>query len=341
MKYSSPRNIQLVRLSTEDAQDYFHQLPADQQLVSLSPQFAAADAHRAAEIRCVHLAVTGQNHNWIDSIHIKPLRDGGWGAISPYGYGGAVSSSRDPAWIDATYAAYSEWCARHEVVAEFRRFHPCSSGPILFKGAKTFNRQTVSVDVGATSTGASYNSLARRKIRRCISAGVTSHWTCDAGQWERFSGFYREAMELLHAAPGYLFPEAYFQALQNVAGAKLCICSRDGKWLSAGVYLFGPEVVEYHLGANSPDGQEVGSPFLMQHAAIRRATDEGAHSLYLGGGTDPDDKNPLLFYKKCFSKNMLPFFTGQAVHDDERYWELAGRAGYDRINSPPERILLD
>jgi hypothetical protein len=78
----------------------------------------------------------------------------------------------------------------------------------------------------------------------------------------------------------------------------------------------------------------------MQHAAAGRGRAEGAHSLYLGGGTSPEPDNPLLFHKLGFSRRMLPFCTGQAIHDEAAYWALAAQAGLDRAN-PPARLLFD
>jgi hypothetical protein len=142
------------------------------------------------------------------------------------------------------------------------------------------------------------------------------------------------------AAPWYHFGDAYFEALQGVPGAWLCICEVEGAWASAGAYLLGETVVEYHLGASSAAGHDAGTAYLLQAAAARHGQQAGAGALYLGGGTTPAADNTLLFYKKSFSRRLLPFRTGQTIHDEDAYWSRAALAGHDRAH-PPARILLD
>jgi hypothetical protein len=118
------------------------------------------------------------------------------------------------------------------------------------------------------------------------------------------------------------------------------VCEHEGRWLSAGVYLLEGGLLEYHLGASSPEGKDVGTPCLLQAQAAAWGQAQGAQALYLAGGTDPSPDNPLLFYKLGFSRRTLPFSVGEAIHDDNRYWAAAARLGFDR-DHPPPRLLLD
>ena len=148
-------------------------------------------------------------------------------------------------------------------------------------------------------------------------------------------------MQDLQATPFYFFPNSYFEALSQLPCAHLLVCERDGRWLSAGVYLLEKGgVLEYHLGASSREGKEIGTPSLLQAQAAAWGQAQGAHSLYLGGGADSSPDNKLLFYKLGFSRRTLPFLVGEAIHDDNRYWAAAGRLGFDHTR-PPARLLLD
>ena len=324
------------------AQRQFETLPQELQLVSLSPRFAAADATRQDALQARFLGFRQDGQLWLNSIHVRPLpgSNGALGAISPYGYGGPLSNSLDSGFLRAAWEAYTRWCREHSVLAEFCRFHPQAANH-RFSGAEASeNRQTVSVDLRAEELQSQYSALARRKLKRAQASGARARFSRDAGDWRRFAGFYRDAMQAAGAAGWYLFGDGYFQAMSELPEAWLCICEAGDTWWSAGLYLFGREVIEYHLGASAPQGHEAGTPTLMQHEAAQQGRAAGAHSLYLGGGTDTRGDNPLLFHKLSFSRRQLPFFIGQTIHDEQTYWAVAERAGHDRAN-PPARILLD
>ncbi len=335
--------MRLAALSTQEAQARFERLPPALRIASLSPAFAAADTQRDPTLRCVHASLEGGEAEWIHSVHLRPLagQSGVWGATSPYGYGGPLTPATDAAFLARAWSAWQAWCREEGVLAEFCRFHPQAyASPRAFGGTVKENRQTVSVDLTVPEVAAGFNSLTRRKIRRTQQAGVQARWSRDPADWARYAPFYRDAMQDLQAAPFYYFPDAYFEALSRLPCTHLLVCEREGRWLSAGVYLLEGGVVEYHLGASSPEGKETGTPSLLQAEAARWGQARGAHSLYLAGGTDPSPDNPLLFYKLGFSRRTLPFSVGEAVHDDNRYWAAAARLGFDRTR-PPARLLLD
>ena len=332
--------MKIQELSAVEAQQLFEQLPM--RISTLSPQFACADTAREEGLRCVHLAVRDANRVWLNSIHLKPLPPdtSKFGAISPYGYGGPVCNSLDNDFTGEAWSVYADWCVSNGVLAEFARFHPVAANHRLFGGAINENRQTVILDLTIEEIKCQYNSLTRRKIRRAISSGVEVRFSRDAVDWESFGAFYLTAMRAMNADERYHFGAPYFQSLRHVADAWLCICENKKEWLSAGIYLFERNAVEYHLGASSPAGYQACTPHLMQHAAALRGKANGGQLLYLGGGLDTEPDNSLLFHKRGFSSRFLPFFVGHAVHDDLEYWRVAAKAGFNRQH-PPVRILLD
>jgi lipid II:glycine glycyltransferase (peptidoglycan interpeptide bridge formation enzyme) len=122
--------------------------------------------------------------------------------------------------------------------------------------------------------------------------------------------------------------------------AHLLVIEGDGQWLSGGAYLCDGPLLEYHLGASSPQGKALGTACLMQAEAAAFGQARGARDLYLAGGTDTSPDNPLLFYKRGFSRRALTFRVGEAVHDDNRYQAAAARRGYSP-QQPPPRLLFD
>ena len=339
-------NVQ--QLSLADAQRWFEAMPPSLRVASLSPVFAAADAKRDARLQCRWLGVEEGERRWLHSLHLRPLPGdlgnpgdpGAWGATSPYGYGGPLANVGDAAFLAQAWGAYGDWCRAHGVLAEFCRFHPEARNEAYFGGEVEDNRLTVSVDLLLPQLQAQFSTLATRRLRRAGRLGATARFSRSLADWQQFGGFYRAAMTAMGAAPWYHFPDAYFAALATLTPAWLCICELEGAWASAGVYLFGECVVEYHLGASTAAGHQAGTAYLLQAAVAQRGRAAGAHSLYLGGGTTPAADNTLLFYKKGFSRRLLPFRTGRTIHDEDAYWSRAALCGHDRAH-PPARILLD
>lgn len=338
--------MRIVPLSTSEAQARFEGLPSVLRIASLSPAFAAADARRDPTIRCVHAILQGDDHEWLHSVHLRPLggltrETGEWGATSPYGYGGPLTPSGDPAFLARAWAAWQVWCRQEGVLAEFCRFHPQAVNSLAaFFGTVRENRLTVSADLTVPDLAAEFNGLTRRKIRRAQQAGAKARWSRDPLDWARYAPFYRQAMQDIQATPFYFFPNAYFEALSRLPCAHLLVCEREDRWLSAGVYLLEGGVLEYHLGASIPEGKEIGTPSLLQAEAAIWGKAKGAHSLYLAGGTDTSPDNPLLFYKLGFSRRTLVFSVGEVIHDDNRYWTAAARLGFSQDRLPP-RLLLE
>lgn len=344
-------------LSTGEALEWFAALPQPLQVRSLAPDFAAADTHRAAGLRCLHMGYREGDALWLLSTHVRAIAGGpAMAAISPYGYGGPLAGGGDAGFVERAWQAWQREARERGIVAEFCRFHPETQQQEFFLGQVLENRQTVSVDLSLPEALAQYNTMARRKIRR--AAGVPVCWSSDAQDWRRFGPFYRSAMAAMGAHERYRFGDDYFEALAALPGALLCICAQPqqsgedreggeggeggaGEWLTAGVYLFqsGGGVLEYHLGASSPQGHEQGTAYLMQHAAAVEGQRRGMHSLYLGGGTTQQEDDPLLFYKRCFSRRMRTYRVGTAVHAPHAFESLARAQGYDPAAALPALLF--
>ena len=112
-------------------------------------------------------------------------------------------------------------------------------------------------------------------------------------------------------------------------------CTGAGGWLAAAALLLdGAGVREYHLAAASEAGKRQGAASLLLHEAAMGARDSGCAELYLGGGTDASEDNPLLFFKSGFSRKRLAYRTGSAVFDAAAYAQLEQRFPEQRAAHP-------
>ena len=334
-------------LPVAQALGWFGTMPRDQRPRSLAPDFGQADTHRAAGLSCVHVGFEQDGERWLHTLHLRSVPGFGWAAISPYGYGGPLCNCGDPAFIRRAWDAYQAWARGRAVLGEFCRFHPETPHQRFFLGDVRPNRATISVDLQAQPLESQFNTLARRKLKR--TADVPVRWSRHPDDWRTFGGFYRRAMAAMGAHERYHFGDDYFAAIAGLEGVELCICGEGADWLSAGVYLFQRRLagdgrpggtLEYHLGASSEGGHAIGSAYRLQHAAAIEGAARGLARLYLGGGTGTDPDNPLLFYKRAFSRRERVFHVGNAVHHEALYDAFARSRGYDR-ESAPTHLLFD
>jgi lipid II:glycine glycyltransferase (peptidoglycan interpeptide bridge formation enzyme) len=121
--------------------------------------------------------------------------------------------------------------------------------------------------------------------------------------------------------------------------AHLAVCIKDDEPVAAAIFLVGSEVVEYLLSASSQAGKRLGGTNLLIHEAAQAARSKGCRALYLGGGTDDQPDNPLLFFKAGFSAERAEFKIGKHVHSDEGDMSLREQFS-EAYEAHPGRVLF-
>ena len=325
-------------LGLEEAQSLFQQLPPALRLATLSPVYVAADATRDSALEPVFLCYREENSFWLHSTHRGRVLDTSWHDLqSAYGYGGPVASSDDPAFTARAWSQYREWCRSSGILAEFVRLHPMAGNERFYCGTILDDRMTVAIPLLGTDPEAAFSTRTRRGIGQAARAGVVAEWHAAEEIRNLFPDFYLRAMEALSADPFFLFPAAYFEALSKLPAVRLMVCRKGGEILSMGIFFWGAEIIEYHLGATSTRGKESYSSHLMFKAAADKGRLDGMRWLYMGGGTNGDADNSLLYFKAGFSDSRFPFRIGYQIIDPVAYDNLrkslmaSGRANLKRI----------
>ncbi|MCK6499786.1 MAG: hypothetical protein L6Q38_09935, partial [Nitrospira sp.] len=204
-------------------------------------------------------------------------------------------------------------------------------------GALLNDRMTVAVPLLGTDPEKGFSTRTRRGIGKAIKVGVETEWHAASDIRHLFPEFYRRAMEALSVDPFFLFPHAYFEALSELPEARLMACRKNGEILSMGIFFWGAEVIEYHLGATSTHGKESYSSHLMFKAVAEKGRLDGLKWLYMGGGTNGDADNSLLYFKAGFSDHRFPFRIGYQIIAPLAYDSLrksmaaSGQANLKRI----------
>lgn len=303
-------------VETDEAQEAFESLPRIRQIPSLSPAYAMVDSVGKSEGSTIHMLHRDPHGLLIKSVHETPLGVGpGSDWEAPYNYGGQVwSGPPDP----LRWSVFERVALDRGVIAEFRRFHPlggaAQSQPLA---AFSSSRRCVVVPLIRRDPDELLTPNARTMIRRAGRNGVQTVWR-EFGD-SVFPFRYRRAMEVLAAAPQYFFSAEYFSQLAALNFVQYAEAQVEGVPVGSAIFLFGPEVAEYHLSELDGEGRRTGAMYLLLRDFIKEARARGARLAFLGGGTSPDPRNPLLRFKQNFSSHTATYTVSGLVFNQTAY----------------------
>ena len=251
--------------------------------------------------------------------------------VGPYGYGGPVAVGTAPP-VEGFGATYAQWCAARGAVSTFCTYHPLLGNQAL--AARTGLRAsplagTVAWPLAADDLVAGMHRHHRRLVRRALAEGLTATATVAPAKLDGFVALYEATMRRAGAAPFYLFPAAYWEAL--AAGVRLVrVDVRGGGEMLASVLGMGaPPWLHYHLGASADAGRRIGASQLALHGLARWGQEHGYELLHLGGGVG-GRADSLLEYKLRFAPDgLVACAVGKAVHDGAAYARLSGTLEVD------------
>lgn len=258
----------------------------------------------------------------------RPWRD----LVTPYGYGGPLTSESDPrrraALVASFESARGALCRELGIVSEFIRFHPLLANHAGFEGSAALVRRgsTVWVELADEETLlAGMQPTARNKVRRARRDGASAAVESGPEAVAILFAVYTETMRALKAPESYFFPESYFAALAGLPGeaARIQIVRREGRPVWAGLFLRGGELLHYHLSGTAGGERVTGANNLALLAAALQGRAEGARLFHLGGGFGSREDS-LYQFKASIGDRRAEFWTGSIVHDPERY-EALGR----------------
>lgn len=242
--------------------------------------------------------------------------------VSSWYYGGPLTSSVDPAFLDAFSASFDEACRDRGVVSEFVRFDPHLENHCLARPPTEViqNREVVGIDL--TLSEDDFPSILKKRFakgyRPAMRKGASVRFDGGEEDLKRFTEIYAAEMERKDAPAGYLFSREFFRRLLARRFMRLVTVSVEGRVVGGGILALGPKVAHDYLRATLPEYWNMRVNEFLILSNMLRLKEEG-YALYdLQGG-----RPGVYEFKRSFSDLTRPFFVGRAVRIPEIYAELA------------------
>jgi hypothetical protein len=264
-----------------------------------------------------------------------------------YGYGGPLSTTRDPEFIDQAWQAYRRAASDLGAVAEFIRCHPLAEnwGLCRAPAVAVFDRETVVVEIGASSEEQLSQSAGqhRRNLKKALASGVTVAQEPVSEGLAEFRAIYSATMERAGAAGFYKFSDGYFDALKALGPERLIlfVARLMQRPVAAALCLVSGATLHYHLGGALQSALDLRPMNALFHGIFNWARNHGLARAHLGGGRTAAEDDTLLRFKSTLGRGRAQFHFVKQVFDSAAYDGLAeewrSRSGQSQL--PPQVLF--
>ena len=234
-----------------------------------------------------------------------------------YGYGGFYTNCNEIDFIKKAMSSYTQRCKEEKIIAEFIRFHPFNEFPLNFGEFLDFNvydRDVVVVDL-QKDVWMSYSS----KVRNIIKKAQTKLTLRESKNIEKFAELYYFTMKKNKAKEFYFFTGRYFEELLLDDDVYLYEVEYADKIVAMGFFMYGKDIVHYHLSANSVESYKLNANYFLLNELFKIAKMLGKEYFILGGGSSSNKDDTLFKFKKKFSKLYMPFYIGGNIYNKRVY----------------------
>lgn len=266
---------------------------------------------------------------------------------TPHGYGGPLTTNRDPSFLARAWAAIDAWTRDIKAIAEFSRFSTATEAHRFAHRDCDVIENRLLVIVSGVADGdallAAIDQKSRNLVRKAWKSGLSAGVADRRADMPAFRRIYWDVMERNAAADAFYYDDAYFAALDALpaqAYALIGVWNADGAMVGGALALRHGAHAAYHLAATEAEASRLGAGNLLLHGFTAQMLADGARRIVLGGGRTTDPEDPLLRFKRKNATGVAPYFIGLRVLD---------KTGYDRVREaycdvhavePPGRLLF-
>lgn len=253
----------------------------------------------------------------IKNIGDLDINDGYFDLESAYGYGGYYTNCNDEQFIRNALKAYYSKCNKEKIIAEFIRFHPFNDFPQRHNKFLDFN--VYDRDVVVCSLDIDIMNSYRSKIRNTIKRASEKVKFQESQNIDKFIEIYNMTMKKNNADDFYFFDTQLFKKLLALENVKLYEIISDNEIIAIGFFMFGQDFAHYHLSANTDLSYKLNANYALLNNLFLIAQKLGKKYFILGGGTTSNSDDPLLRFKKKFSKDLRAFHIAGNIFNQEIY----------------------
>ena len=274
-------------------------------------------------------AICFDNMNILLMPFIRKEIEGYFDFETPYGYGGPISNSDNADWISLALFEMKLLFEREKFVCGFIRFHPLLENAKYFENCvqTIFDRNTVVINTEKSETEIWENQIIsknRNMIKKAEKNGLVYKAEYDFESLPDFIKLYNSTMERVGAESFYFFKEDYYYSLVNNFRGKafLGTVRKDDELICAALFMYLQDYGHYHLEGSNHMYSSLGANNLLLWKTALEMKKLGVKRFHLGGGYNSDSNNSLLKFKKSFSNNLMDFYIGKWIFNEEKYLEL-------------------
>ena len=246
-----------------------------------------------------------------------------------YGYGGCLSTTDEKDFLLTAYDALISELKRESIIAGFVRFDPTIGNHKYLETScrVMFDRKTIIVPLDSSEDEIWQNQIHskhRNVIRKARQNDLKIEISQDKKELQVFKDLYEKTMTRLSADDYFFFDNNYYEKFHNSFMDQSYVVSvkKDDKPLSSCILIIDGDTAHYHLSGSDPEYLNLYPNNLMIWEIIKFAKAQSCRRLHLGGGSDSNENNSLLKFKKRFSKSDLDFFIGKIIVDKPVYERL-------------------
>jgi len=245
------------------------------------------------------------------------IDDGFYDLETAYGYGGFYTNSSDNDFLTKAFCAYEKKCKDENIIAEFIRFHPFNTFPLLHSNYLDFN--TYDRDIVVVDLSEDILSAYRSKVRNTIKQAYSKVEVKESNNLDTFMLLYQKTMQKNNASEFYFFKQSLFDKLYNIDNVSLYEVIFDNEIVAMGFFMEGKDFMHYHLSANSDMSYKLNANYALLYALSEIAKKKKKKYFILGGGATPSSDDALLKFKKKFSNKIKPFYIAGKIYNKDVY----------------------
>ena len=246
-----------------------------------------------------------------------------------YGYGGPIANTESIEFIENAWKAFYEVAKSHNYVAGFIRFHPILKNSRSFEniGKLLYDRDTIAINLKTTEDEIWMNEIHtknRNVIKKGIKIGLRFEADYEYKYLNEFIDIYNYTMDKLNADSFYYFTNQYYIRLKECLkkNSFLGVVKYNDKIISSAIFFYNKPWGHYHLAGSRKEFLNLSPNNYLLWEAAKELKKHEIELFHLGGGTNSDENNSLLQFKKKFSKSLFHFEIGKVIFNEEIYNEL-------------------